>query len=587
MAQVARAVFEVAVSDIPAIASEQLQVKAFTTPNVLTEASGGRSANLSITVERSSQDTAVRSYDFPLVFTDGTAQASEEGKEDYETPEKVTVSFGASEAEKTTTFGISAKDDDLAEGAQRENFSFRLGNPADAESVTWLESAGSRTRFVSIVDDDQLTLSVADVAVNEGGAAEFTVTSAGNKTSEYAIEGQVFADKSLDGRLSGWESENDALQASRFILAAGETEAKFTIATTDDNKVNGGATIDDTTAISVKLDDRRGLLAAGSGSLSANLKVTDNDEATLSFRDLPALLKEDPNPVENGDGRLVLSHSLEVPVNVQVRKFDTAAGRFTVALGATKQAVTGAFATAYTIPKGVTEVPIFITPKNDNASTGNQNLKLQVQFQSGTSTWLVGDSPQLAVSEAIVFEDDEASFSFDHAGLAEVDEGREVPVRVVLEKAGVPAQLKEEAKLVLQWRKGTSGNWSNFTPAAEKTDFSTSASEHTFNIKIPGDETLNTTTYPVQFQLLVTKASDGTSQISNLTKTDFTSSAVQVTNTEGAEFWWNSTSATGDEGDIARGRMNVALIGADGVVDESKAPVRSGMLIYVPLFAEF
>ena len=570
-----QAFFSIGENDVPAIASGHLRVKAFSAPSSLTEASGGRSANLSITVERSSQDTAQRDYDFPLTFTDGTAQASEEGKEDYETPEKVTVSFAQNQAEKTTTFGITAKDDDLAEGAQRENFSFRLGNPADAESVTWLESAGSRTRFVSIVDDDELILSVADVAVNEGGAAEFTVTSAGNKTSEYAIEGQVFADKSLDGRLSGWESENDALQASRFILAAGETEAKFTIATTDDNKVNGGATIDDTTTISVKFDDLRGLLADGSGSLSANLKVTDNDEATLSFRDLPALLKEDPNPVENGASRLVLSHSLEAPVNVQVRKVDTAAGSFTVALGATKQAVTGSFATAYTIPKGVTEVPIFITPINDNASTGNQNLKLEVQFQSGTATWLVGENPQVAASEAVVFEDDEASFSFDHAGLAEVDEGREVPVRVVLEKAGAPAQLKEEAKLVLQWRKGTSGNWSNFTPAAEKTDFSTSASEHTFRVSIPGDETLNTATYPVQFQLLVTKASDGTSRISNLTKTDFTSSAVQVTNTEGAQVSWKTASPqAGVEAASLPSEVQIRLVNPDSSV-ANVAPKRS------------
>ena len=574
------AIFEIEANDVPPLEPGQLRVTAFTTPSALTE--GGGLADITIVATRAASETGAKNYNFPLVFSDGTATAEEDY--DAKTAKVLTVSFtasGATKTEATGTYRIEAKDDNIVEGAQRETFSVRVGKPADAASMTWLESAGARTRYIGIIDNDKMTLTLANEAITEGATATFTVSSTGNKTSNHAIEGRVFVDKSLDDRITGWESENDLLTS--FILPAKATEATFTIATADDSAVNGGATIDDTASVSVKFAGAvRGLFADGAENRSANLKVSDNDTASLAFSSLPARLLESPSPAENGAGRLTLSHALKTATTIQVRK--TGAGdHFTVALGTGKQAITNAWAD-YTI--AATNTPashqVFITPINDNAATGNQNLQLEARFKSGTPAYLVGASPETAskiTSEPITFIDDEANFSFDSA-FTTLDEGRATAVRVILERGGARGTLNETGKLVLEWSKDDGANWQAFSPAAEITNFSTSQSEHTFSVKIPGDETLRRDTYPVKFRLTVTQAASPATKISNLETTTFTSSNVAVVNTEGAELaWFNASGRLSSGGgeveeESLYAHIGISLIDPDGQV-QNKTVTRS------------
>ncbi len=151
--------------------------------------------------------------------SDGTAIASD----DY-TPSKTTVNFAEYETRKTVN--VSILPDNIVE--PDETFSVNLSNPS---AGVILDGQGVGT----ILDDEVPEFSVNDAQGTEGENIVFTVTRGGNTAVRATVDVNTVAD-------SATEDVDYSNVTGQVVFAENETEQTVTVATIDDDDVEGDET---------------------------------------------------------------------------------------------------------------------------------------------------------------------------------------------------------------------------------------------------------------------------------------------------------------------------------------------------------
>ena len=206
----------------------------------------GANAQFSVSLDK------VWSSDVTVDYT--TADGSASAGSDYtgvSTAQTLTIAAG----QQSATLTVSTTDDSIDE--PNETFTVTLANPSGA-------TLGDATGTATITDnDDPPSLSINDVTVTEGGAAQFTI-------SLDAVSGKAVTVNwaTSDGTATAG-SDYTARAGQSATIAAGQQSATITVSTTDDStdEPNETFTITLTNPVNATLGD------AGGEAI-----ITDNDD---------------------------------------------------------------------------------------------------------------------------------------------------------------------------------------------------------------------------------------------------------------------------------------------------------------------
>ncbi|MBB6328997.1 gliding motility-associated-like protein [Algoriphagus iocasae] len=197
-----------------------------------------------------------------------------------------TLSFAAGESSKTVNVGISG--DEVVE--PDETFTLTLSNPT---GINVAIGDGSSTG--TILNDDSASLTIADVSVNESdGIATISVT------LDNAVQGGFTVDASTaDGTATTADADySSVITTLIFTGTAGEVQT-FQVPITDDSKVE----IDET--LSISLNDL--------ASITLNVDITDAATLTISNDDQASVTIADVSGNED-DGAITVTATLDIAV---------------------------------------------------------------------------------------------------------------------------------------------------------------------------------------------------------------------------------------------------------------------------------
>ena len=212
---------------------------------------------------------------------------------DYTAVTGATLTFAAGDRSKTIT--VTTRDDDLDE-EDSETFTVTLSAPAYAALET-----DATTGTGTITDNDgPPVLSLEDVTVTEGTAAEFEVSLNAASGREVTVSYATADD-------TAQEPDDYASKSGTLTFDAGDTAKTITVTTVDD-------TVDeaDTEQFKLKLSSASNATLSGGGSTLEKLgKITDNDG-------LPVLSLEDVTVTEGTAAEFEVSLGAESEREVTV-----------------------------------------------------------------------------------------------------------------------------------------------------------------------------------------------------------------------------------------------------------------------------
>ncbi len=200
------------------------------------------------------------SFTVDVVFGGGTATG---GATDYDSTTQ-SLSFTGFAGE-TKTFIVPLNDDSIVEGTETFNVSMQNIVPAGTTDI-------SDTAIGTITDNDQATVTIGDVSVDESGTISFTAA------VDNAVQGGFTVDISFaDGTAIGGNVDyNSAPQTLTFAGTIGETQP-FTVTLNDDTIVESSETFTVTQT-------------SGNGDIittdTATGTITDTDQATVTISDV-------------------------------------------------------------------------------------------------------------------------------------------------------------------------------------------------------------------------------------------------------------------------------------------------------------
>jgi len=220
-------------------------------------------ATFTVTLTGSIQDALTVNY----TTAPGTALSGS----DY-TSVSGTVTFPAgSLSGATQTFNVVIVNDNIAEPT--EQFFVNLSNVATTGSASISQAQAVGT----ILDDDQVSVSIADVSVNEAaGTATFTVTLTGNIQGALTVDYATAAGTALEG--VDFTGANGTITFPAGSLS-GATQT-FTVTILNDNIA------EPTETFFVNLTN---LVSAGNASISDNqaiATITDDDQVSVAINDI-------------------------------------------------------------------------------------------------------------------------------------------------------------------------------------------------------------------------------------------------------------------------------------------------------------
>ena len=247
----------------------------------------GASAEFEVSLDIASGTEVTVTY--ATGHSDDTAQAPG----DYTAATGAILTFAVGDQLQTIT--VVTKDDDLDE-EDSETFTVTLSAPANATLAT-----DATTGSGTITDNDgPPELSLEDVTVTEGAAAEFEVSLGAESEREVTVAYATADDTA--------EEPDDYTSASGTLtFEAGDTAQTITVATVDD-------TVDeaDTEQFKLKLSSASNATLSGGGSTLEKLgKITDNDG-------LPVLSLEDVTVTEGTAAEFEVSLGAESEREVTV-----------------------------------------------------------------------------------------------------------------------------------------------------------------------------------------------------------------------------------------------------------------------------
>ena len=298
-----------------------------------------------------------------------------------------TVSFAAGEASKTVT--VTSLADNLVEND--ETFEVRLSNPTGA---TLADDTGIGT----ITDDDGApTLSINDVTVTEGDIATFTIALSAASGRDVTVTAAT-----ADGTATAG-SDYTARSAVTVTIAAGDTSASFTVATTEDTLDEPNETFE------VRLSSPTGATLAGDTGIG-----TITDTTTL-------IEIGDAKAAEGEDLAFTLTRTGDTSGASTVQWItgdDTRDGADLATAGSDYTAVTTAQTVSFAA--GDASKTVTVASLDDNLVENDETF--EVRLSSPTGATLAGDTgigtitddddvPALSIDDVTVGEGDAATFT--------------------------------------------------------------------------------------------------------------------------------------------------------------------------------
>ena len=132
----------------------------------------------------------------------------------------------------TTFFTVATVDDTLVEGDE----TFTVTIAADGALPAGVTLGTTLTAIGTITDDDMATVSIANTSADEDAAVEFTVSLSAQASSDVVLNWSTADDTAIAG------TDYTAQTNGTVTIDAGETTDTFTVATTDDDLVEGDET---------------------------------------------------------------------------------------------------------------------------------------------------------------------------------------------------------------------------------------------------------------------------------------------------------------------------------------------------------
>lgn len=334
----------------------------------------------SFTVSLSDSFSQAVTVDYATV--DGTAVAGS----DYEAATG-TLTFAAEETSRTISVNVLG--DDVAEATER--FTVELSNPAGGAL-----SLGDAEGTATILDNDQITLTVDDLAVREGNASQAQFTVRLSKASASAVTVNY---ATTDG--TAVAGTDYTATSGTLTFAAGETERTVTVdlANADDTLV----------------EEHRSFFLSLSGAAGA-IVGDSTGEAALQDDDAPLLSVADVTAAEGGNLVFTIEIDQQNGVDMNVARGDLVQVGYATSNGSAKsdEDYTAASGTL-SIDPFAGEQTVTVTTLDDSKDEADETVYLnlidayQVGIGDGLGLGTLQDNdaePTLSISDVAIVEGD-------------------------------------------------------------------------------------------------------------------------------------------------------------------------------------
>ncbi|WP_252946619.1 Calx-beta domain-containing protein [Roseivirga pacifica] len=417
-------------------------------PSVAEGESGSTSLTFTVSL---SQPAPAGGATVAYATSDGTASSAS----DY-TAASGTVSFAVGESSKTIT--VSVAGDAIVE--DDETITVTLTSPTGTNMVI-----GDGTGTGTITNDDQATVTIADVTVDEeDGTATVSLV------LDKAVDGGLTVDLSTaDGTATTADSDYTALVSSPVTFTGTVGESKnVNITIGSDSKLEANETF------TVAMSNLTPATVA-----SGDIDVTDGATVTINNDDTATVTIADESGNED-DGAITLTATLDNPVQggftVEVITVD---GTATVA-NSDYTALVGQSLT-FAGTAGETET-FTVTPGLDAIVEANETFKVSMTNLSAT-TLAVGISDEATVT---ITNDDAATFAIDDVTKNENADGGATTTYTFT--ATLTGSIDQAISVDYATSNGTAGA-SDYTAATGALNFTgTDGETQTFNVTVANDD---------------------------------------------------------------------------------------------------
>lgn len=239
------------------------------TVSATTQGNEAGPASVVFTISQKSVAATDTVVDFTL---GGTANTGTLGNTDYTPPSSNTVTIPAGSTTATVT--IPVLDDAVVEGDETITLTLILPKVSGDANVVPDRTPATAT----IVDDDQVTLTISDVSQPESGAFVFTIT------ADKAVSQPMTVLANTSDGTAAWANGDYGQVSDQLVtIPAGSTSATVTVTVYDDDLVEE----DETFTVTLSDAQLSGAPFAGLsiGNGSATGTIINDDKATLTISD--------------------------------------------------------------------------------------------------------------------------------------------------------------------------------------------------------------------------------------------------------------------------------------------------------------
>ncbi|MBW4512023.1 MAG: DUF4347 domain-containing protein [Scytonematopsis contorta HA4267-MV1] len=355
-------------------------------------ANEGEAGTFTITLSNPSSEVVSVNYS----TNDGTATITDS---DYTEVSSTTISFNPGEITKTFTLNTTAD----TKFETDETLSVNLSTPTNGTLIPGAASVGELTIRNN---DTRPVISIDDVAVDEGGAATFTI-SLSNPSSETVSVRYI----TNDGTATTADNDYTAIPSTLVTFNPGETSKTFTVNTTQDNKLERSETVNVT--LNAATNATIAAVNAGVGTLTIR-----NDDA------LPTITIDDVAVNEGGTATFTIRLS-NANVEDVTLNYSTSDGTATAA----DNDYTAINPTPITIREGQLSTTITVNTTADTKFEPNETLNINLTDVVGAK--LPTDDTAVGVL-TITNDDTQPTISIDDVS---IDEGGAATFTVSLSNA--------------------------------------------------------------------------------------------------------------------------------------------------------
>ena len=329
--------------------------------------------------------------------TSGARQAT--AGTDYSAVTNGSVTIDATQTE--ASFTVSTTSDTATEGDETFKVTIRetTANPLPG-GVTIVTASAVGT----IQDDDGVTVSVADASATEGSTVTFTVTLSAAVSSNVVLGWTTGADDTSGARQATAGTDYTAVTSGSVTIVATQTEATFTVSTTQDTTTEGDETFKVTISATTANPLPGGVTIVTASAIGT---IEDDDGVTVSVE--PASATE--GSTVTFKAKLSAAVGSNVVLGWSTGNDDTSGARRATA-GTDYTAVTNG---SVTIDANQTEASFMVSTAQDSTTEGDETFKVTI-----TGTTLPG-GVTIATASAIgtIQDDDGVTVSVEGASATE------------------------------------------------------------------------------------------------------------------------------------------------------------------------